>query len=164
MLLVGAFVFALLFRLSWMPYWLALLLSIGAGSVPYVYVLRRRAKRFDEFEKQFPAALDFLSRSLRAGHPMPVSLELLAQEESPPLSIEMRKTAEERRLGMQQDDALENLAKRLPLVNVRIFVAAVKSKAARAVGSATYSAAWPKACGNPTLSKARSKPWPRTAK
>ena len=126
MLLVGAFVFALIFRISWMPIWLSLPLSIGAGSLPYVYVLRRRTKRFEEFEKQFPDALDFLSRSLRAGHPMPVSLELLAQEESPPLSNEMRKTAEERRLGMQLDHALENLAKRVPLVNVRIFVAAVK--------------------------------------
>jgi len=126
MLLVGAFVFALLFRLSWMPYWVALPLSVGAGSLPYVYVLWRRAKRFEAFEKQFPDALDFLSRSLRAGHPMPVSLELLAQEESPPLSIEMRKTAEERRLGMQLDHALENLARRLPLIHVRIFVAAVK--------------------------------------
>ena len=129
MLLVGAFFFALLFRLSWMPTLVALLLSIGAGSLPYLYVLRRRAKRFEAFEKQFPDALEFLSRSLRAGHPMPVSLELLAQEESAPLSIEMRKTAEERRLGMQLDHALENLAKRVPLVNVRIFVAAVKMQA-----------------------------------
>jgi tight adherence protein B len=129
MLLVGSFAFALLFRLSWMPTLVALLLSIGAGSLPYLYVLRRRAKRFEAFEKQFPDALDFLSRSLRAGHPMPVSLELLAQEESAPLSIEMRKTAEERRLGMQLDHALENLAKRVPLVNVRIFVAAVKMQA-----------------------------------
>jgi tight adherence protein B len=126
MLLVGAFAFALLSRLSWMPSWGAFLLSIGAGSLPYLYVLRRRAKRFDAFEKQFPDALDFLSRSLRAGHPLPVSLELLAQEESAPLSTEMRKTAEERRLGMQLDHALDNLAKRVPLINVRIFVAAVK--------------------------------------
>jgi len=126
MLLVGAFAFALLSRLSWMPYWGAFLLSVGAGLLPYLYVLRRRAKRFDAFEKQFPDALDFLSRSLRAGHPLPVSLELLAQEESAPLSTEMRKTAEERRLGMQLDHALDNLAKRVPLINVRIFVAAVK--------------------------------------
>jgi tight adherence protein B len=51
---------------------------------------------------------------------------LMAQEESAPLSTEMRKTAEEMKLGMPLDQALNNLAKRVPLLNVRIFVAAVK--------------------------------------
>src|SRR5207244_1990371 len=76
--------------------------------------------------REFPDALDFLSRSLRAGHPLPVSLELLAQDETPPLATEMRKTTEERRLGMPLDKALDNLARRVPLINVRVFVAAVK--------------------------------------
>ena len=38
----------------------------------------------------------------------------------------MRTTAEERKLGMPLDQALSNLAKRVPLLTVRIFVAAVK--------------------------------------
>ena len=126
MLFFGAFAFSFLHGLSFLPFWMAFLLACGAASLPYAYILRRRAKRFDAFKKQFPDALDFLSRSLRAGHPLPVSLELLAQEESAPLSTEMRKTAEERRLGMQLDQALDNLAKRVPILNVRIFVAAVK--------------------------------------
>jgi tight adherence protein B len=124
MLLVGSFALASLW--SSLPFGLALLLACGAAAGPYMYVLRRRSRRFEQFSKQFPDALDFLSRSLRAGHPMPVSLELLAQEESPPLSLEMRKTAEERRLGMSLDKALDNLAQRVPLINVRLFVAAVK--------------------------------------
>jgi len=102
------------------------LLACGAAALPYMYVLRRRSKRLEEFQKQFPDALDFLSRSLRAGHPLPVVIELLAQEDTPPLSTEMRKTVEERKLGMQLDQALENLATRVPIVNVRVFVAAVK--------------------------------------
>src|SRR5439155_18459270 len=109
MLLIGAFSLASLSSVSWIPLWTALLLTCAAGSAPYFYVLRRRAKRFDEFSAQFPDALDFLSRSLRAGHPLPVSLELLAQEETPPLATEMRKTTEERRLGMPLDKALDHL-------------------------------------------------------
>src|SRR5216684_1909281 len=42
------------------------------------------------------------------------------------MSTEMRKTADERKLGLPLDQALDNLAKRVPLLNVRIFVAAVK--------------------------------------
>jgi tight adherence protein B len=126
MLLIGAFSLAVLSGVSWTPFWLDLVLAAGAASLPYVYVLRRRANRFEQFEKQFPDALDFLARSLRAGHPLPVSLELLAQEEPAPLANEMRKTAEERKLGMPLDQALDNLARRVPLLNVRIFAAAVK--------------------------------------
>ena len=124
MLLIGAFSMALLS--GWMPFGPALLLAGGAASLPYVYVLRRRTKRFEDFTRQFPDALDFLGRSLRAGHPLPVCLELLSQEESAPMSTEMRKTADERKLGLPLDQALDNLAKRVPLLNVRIFVAAVK--------------------------------------
>jgi tight adherence protein B len=53
-------------------------------------------------------------------------MELLSQEESGPLATEMRRTADERRLGAPLDKALENLARRVPLINVRLFVAAVK--------------------------------------
>jgi tight adherence protein B len=126
MLLIGAFSLAILSEFKWLPFWMGFLVACAAASLPYAYVLRRRAKRFRQFEQQFPDALDFLARSLRAGHPLPISLEMLAQEEVPPLSTEMRITAEERKLGMPLDQALDNLAKRLPLLNVRLFVAAVK--------------------------------------
>ena len=126
MLLTGAFSLAMLSELGWLPFWMELLVACAAASVPYVYVLRRRAKRFRQFEQQFPDALDFLARSLRAGHPLPISLEMLSHEEAPPLSTEMRITAEERKLGLPLDQALDNLARRMPLLNVRLFVAAVK--------------------------------------
>jgi tight adherence protein B len=126
MLLIGAFVQAILSGVSWTPFWLDVLLALGAASLPYMYVLHRRSKRLDQFEKQFPDALDFLARSLRAGHPLPVCLELLSQDESAPLSTEMRKTNEERKLGMPLDQALTNLSKRVPLLTVRVFVAAVR--------------------------------------
>jgi tight adherence protein B len=126
MLLVSAFSLAVLSSLGWLPLWLSFFVACGCALLPYGYVLRRRAKRFRQFEQQFPDALDFLARSLRAGHPLPMCLELLAQEEAPPLSIEMRTTADERRLGLPLDQALDNLSRRLPLLNVRVFVAAVK--------------------------------------
>jgi tight adherence protein B len=126
MLLVGAFSLAILSEFRWLPFWMGLLVAGGAALLPYGYVLRRRTKKFRQFELQFPDALDFLARSLRAGHPLAISLEMLAQEEAPPLSVEMRTTAEERKLGLPLDQALDNLSKRMPLLNVRLFVAAVK--------------------------------------
>jgi len=126
MLLTGAFSLAVLTELGLAPFWVAAPLAAAVASLPYVYVLRRRAKRFRQFEEQFPDALDFLARSLRAGHPLSVSFEMLAQDDVAPLSTEMRKTSDERKLGMPLDQALDNLVKRMPLLNVRVFVAAVK--------------------------------------
>src|SRR5690349_5329716 len=50
MLLIGAFSMALLSR--WAPFGPALLLACGAATLPYVYVLRRRTKRFEDFARQ----------------------------------------------------------------------------------------------------------------
>lgn len=126
MLLLGASALALLNGVEWISFWLALVLGGLAALLPYFYVMWRRARRFAQFEEQFPDALDFLARSLRAGHPFAVSLELLAADNTAPLAGEMRLTAHERRLGLPLDQALRNLALRMPLLNVRLFSAAVQ--------------------------------------
>jgi tight adherence protein B len=125
MLLIGASVLAVLQSLLLLPLLAAMPLAAIASAFPYMYVLRRRRKRFDLFEEQFPEALDFLARALRAGHPIAVSIELLAAENTPPLAAEMRTVADERRLGMPLEQALVNLSRRIPLLNVRLFVAAL---------------------------------------
>src|SRR3954452_12572423 len=45
----------------------ALLAGLLAGLLPLFMVRRKRAKRLAKFEEQFPEALNFLSRSMRAG-------------------------------------------------------------------------------------------------
>ncbi len=95
------------------------------GSLPYLFVLWKRRKRLSEFEEQFPEALDFLARSMRAGHAFSVSLETMADETPEPLGLEFRQLFNEQNLGAPIDLALKNLADRVPLVDVRFFVSAV---------------------------------------
>jgi tight adherence protein B len=52
-------------------------------------------------------------------------MELLADEAGPPLSSELRKTIDEYNLGMSLENALGNLASRLPNVDIRFFVSAI---------------------------------------
>ncbi len=92
---------------------------------PVGYIHRKRKKRMAEFERQFPEALDFVSRSVRAGHALSISLELLASESEPPLGPEFRRLANELNLGTPFDVGLRGLADRVPLVDVRFFVSAV---------------------------------------
>jgi tight adherence protein B len=100
-------------------------LALLFGAAPYLMVLRKRTKRLGLFEEQFPEALDFLARAMRAGHAFSVSLEMLAEESPDPLAREFRQVFNEQNLGAPVEVALQNLAKRIPLLDVSFFVSAV---------------------------------------
>jgi tight adherence protein B len=125
MLLTGLVTLVVLWSLDWLPGTVGLGAACLAGSIPYIYILRLRAARLTKFEEQFPEGLDYLSRALRAGHPLAASLEMLASESQAPLSLEMRTTFEERQLGMSWEQALDNLATRVPVMDVSFFASAV---------------------------------------
>lgn len=121
---VGGFV-GLWLRPLAVPWLSALAGALAGGAAPYLMVLRQRKRRLAAFEEQFPEALDFLARAMRAGHAFSISLEMLADESSPPLSVEIRKVFNEHNLGLPIDVALKNLAQRVPLLDVKFFVSAV---------------------------------------
>jgi tight adherence protein B len=95
------------------------------GAAPLLYVLRLRNGRMKAFEEVFPDTLEFISRSMRAGHAFSVSLEMIHREFPEPLSGEFRRTFEEHNLGLPLDVALQGLAARIPLLDVHFFVSAV---------------------------------------
>lgn len=95
------------------------------GALPFLHVSYQAAKRMRQFEEQFPEALDFIARSLRAGHAFSASLEMLANEAPEPLSSEFRRVFQEQNLGMPLENTLAGLAERVPLVDVKFFVSAV---------------------------------------
>ena len=96
-----------------------------AALLPLLYLRRRRKKRIAAFEAQFPDALQYIARAMRAGHAFSVALEMLYKEFPNPLGGEFRRTFEEQNLGLPMDTALEKLGERLPLIDVQFFVAAV---------------------------------------
>ena len=126
MLLCGTIGFGLLLQWSWAPFWLAALAGPLLAALPCFYLLRRRTKRFQQFEEAFPDALDSLARALRAGHPFATGMEILASESTPPVSTEMRKVAIEGNLGMSWETALQNLSRRVPLLEVNMFISAIE--------------------------------------
>jgi tight adherence protein B len=126
MLLAASVAQAVTMQFEWMPEWADVLIAASVASVPYLYILRRRAKRFREFELNFPDALDSLARSLRAGHPFAGALEIVAEECEPPVAMELHQTAIEGNLGTSWQDALNNLAERVPLLEVSMFASAVE--------------------------------------
>ena len=99
--------------------------ALAAGCLPWLYVYRKRKARLHKFEELFPETLEFVSRSMRAGHAFSVSLEMIHREFPEPISGEFRRTFEEHNLGLPIEVALQKLAKRVPSLDVHFFVSAV---------------------------------------
>ena len=91
----------------------SLLFGAALGALPYGYVRFKRQRRMAAFEEQFPEALDFLARSMRAGHAFSVSLEMLGAESPEPLGQEFRTLFNEQNLGAPLEVAFENMLRPL---------------------------------------------------
>ena len=97
---------------------------IGA-TLPVLYLMQKRGARQRRFEEQFPEALDLLSRAVRAGHAFQTALGMVADELPDPVGTEFKKTFEQQNFGLPLNDALNELATRTRLLDVRFFVTAV---------------------------------------
>jgi tight adherence protein B len=100
-------------------------LALAGASVPFLYLARVRRRRMQKFEELFPQAIELLARAVRAGHAFTTALEMVGSELNQPVSGEFRKVFEEQKFGLAVRDALHNLAKRVPLTDVKFFVTAV---------------------------------------
>jgi tight adherence protein B len=104
--------------------WPAIFLSAGFIPLPLLYVLRKRSKRFAKFDQQLPEALDMLVGALKVGHSLITAIGELGQDAAEPLAGEFRKLFDEQNFGLDPHTAMTNLALRVPLPDVRMFVAA----------------------------------------
>ena len=106
------------------PWGLVPAFAAGAA-VPFLVLLRKRTVRFRRFEENFPEALDLLSRAIKAGHAFTTAMGMVADDASDPIGPEFKKTFDEQNFGLPLKDALNNLAVRIPILDVRFFATAV---------------------------------------
>lgn len=99
--------------------------ALGASVLPYLHVRRRRAKRLAQLERQLPDMADTIGRALRAGHSFPSAIGMVSTEFPEPTAAEFRITFDEINYGVPLNEALLNLAKRVPIRDLRYFVIAV---------------------------------------
>ena len=102
-----------------------LLIGLAVATLPSVWVMRKRRKRFDEFESGLPEALDLMVSALRAGHSLVSALRLVAHESPDPIGGEFRICFEEQNYGLELRTAMENLSERMPLQDLRIVSTAI---------------------------------------
>ena len=105
---------------------LALLLGAALGlGAPVLYLRRRRSKRQQRFIELLPDTMDFLARGLRSGNPLTAALQYAAREMPSPVSDELAVTFDEINYGLEVDQALRNLQRRVGGKDLAYFVTAV---------------------------------------
>lgn len=90
--------------------------------IPLMLLARRADKRQKKMAEQFPVALDIFVRGLRAGHPVAAALDLLTEEMTDPIGSEFGLVVDEVTYGADLRDALQNMAERCNLDDLRMFV------------------------------------------
>jgi tight adherence protein B len=120
---VVAFVTTMLFHGGFVE---ALAAAALAGTVlPYLVLRMLRARRQKRFGAQFPDALDIITRSLRAGHPVPIAITMVGREMADPIGSEFGIVSDEVTYGADLETAMRNLYARIGSDDLPLFVTAV---------------------------------------
>lgn len=93
--------------------------------IPKLIINQARKKRLKKFEGQLIDGLVVLSNALRSGMNLVQAIEIVEYEMQPPISQEFGLVIRENRLGVNIEEALENLARRIPLEDLKLLVTSI---------------------------------------
>lgn len=121
-----AFALALLTIWKGLPLLFGLILFLILLPVLPVMAMRfMRKRRHKRFGIQLPEALELITRGLKAGHPVPVAIAMVAREMADPIGTEFGVVADEVTYGSDLVSALNNLFDRVGHEDLPLFVTAV---------------------------------------
>jgi len=92
------------------------------GGLPLMLLNFRATRTRKKMQDQFPVALDVFVRGLRAGHPIAAALDLLTVEMPDPVGTQFGLVVDEVTYGAELRDALQAMAERWDLEDIRMFV------------------------------------------
>jgi tight adherence protein B len=102
---------------------ISLTFAIVLGAALPLLMLNFRATRTrKKMQEQFPVALDVFVRGLRAGHPIAAALDLLTVEMPDPIGSQFGLAVDEVTYGAELRDALQSMAERWDMEDMRMFV------------------------------------------
>lgn len=99
-------------------------LLAGMGLVLFVFLILQRRYRL-KLQEQMPDAFYLLARSLRAGMSLEQALSVSAEQGARPLADQFRRAVRQIELGLPVEVALENMGRRIRLIDFNAFVSTV---------------------------------------
>lgn len=121
---IGALLFLLCASLQ-APIYLSFLIACTGMVPPYLYLLYKRNQRRSQFEILFPDALDLMGYSLKAGHSILASFQMVAEEMAEPVKGEFTRLIEEINFGTDLNTSLRNFSRRIDSPELKFFVTSV---------------------------------------
>ncbi len=103
----------------------ALAWLLSATVLPFLVLRMLRSRRQSKFTAQFADALDIIVRSLRAGHPVPIAINMVGREMGDPIGSEFGIVTDEITYGADLETAMRNLYARIGSDDLPLFVTAV---------------------------------------
>ncbi len=100
-------------------------LLLGGIAAPLGVLLKIRNMRRERFTQQFAEALDIIVRSLRAGHPVPTAIRMVAREMPDPIGSEFGMVEDELVYGLDIETAMRNMLYRVGQEDLPLFVTSV---------------------------------------
>jgi tight adherence protein B len=107
------------------PQWLGITAAGAVLLMPFLVVYVKRKLRLNKFMNQLPDVFELMSQALRAGHSLANAIMLVGQQLPDPVGTEFARVFHEQNLGIKVEEALQNMARRVGLMDVRFFVTAV---------------------------------------
>jgi hypothetical protein len=104
---------------------LALPAAVVASVAPILHVLYARKQRREKLLGQLSDTFELMSRVLRSGQTISQAMQIVADQGSPPISLEFYRCHEQMNLGMTPEAALRDLAVRTDLLEIKIFTVAI---------------------------------------
>ena len=95
------------------------------ASLPLGWLLMRRRARFKKFARQLPDSLELIGRALRSGHSLASGMHVVVEEMPNPIASEFSIVYESQNLGISIDQALRDMLKRMPNMDLKFFVTSV---------------------------------------
>jgi len=130
LLVLAALSFLLLTVFTNAPLQIRGIIAVVISYFTFSLWLRNKArKRIALFEEQLPDALDLMVRSLRVGHPINAAVSIVAREMPDPIGTEFGLIADEATYGMTVNDALDRMAARVPVPDLRFLAIAINIQA-----------------------------------
>ena len=123
-ILIESVVIILFIRLG-VPFYLGLIICLSLFLLPVILVRAMIQLRRNQFEKQLPDVLDFISRAMQAGHAFSSALQVAAIESPEPIRHEFLQTINEINFGIPVHQALTDLSGRIDSSDMRFFAIAV---------------------------------------
>lgn len=97
---------------------------LGAGA-PFLWLLLKRSRRREAFNRQLPDALTALAGALRVGLGLNQGIAMVASDHPYPISAEFARAQREMNLGLGIDEVLQNMAARLRSADFNLAVAGI---------------------------------------